>query len=155
MNTNTLKAITVAVSLIAGMGAASPAMATATGAQSLEPAANAIDVFIFTCPAGFNRAQARVNDTTTTLNNPALMQVVLSKDGNPTVQRTDVFPVAAFGEGGTIADSTFADVGDGSGAYFMVFKKTAGGEESYIGEAFCRDANDAIFNPSLTRVINQ
>lgn len=154
MNTKTLKGMNVALSLLVGIGAASPALAKSTGARALGAAANAIDVWTFTCPPGFNRAQARVNDIEP-VNNSALLQVVLGHDGSPTVQRTDLSPVAAFGEGGNISDSTFADVGDGSGAYVMAFKKTASGEEGYIGEAFCRDANDAIFNPDLTLRINQ
>ncbi|MGH8612474.1 MAG: hypothetical protein ACREYF_10670 [Gammaproteobacteria bacterium] len=125
MNTKTLKGLGTAVSLLL---AASPALATSTGLQTLGAPANSIDVFTFTCPAGFIGAAARVDDREPPIN-PALMQVVLSKDGFPTVQQT-----APDDAGGS---SAFATVLDGSGLYAVVFKKTNVGIEAYIGDVFC------------------
>ena len=72
------------------------------------------------------------------------MQVVLGEDGLPTDQETD------FTNGG--APSPFAVVPDGPGLYAMAFKKTAGGVDSYVGEAYCIPGP---INPVLTRRINQ
>ena len=145
MNTKTLKGITAAVTLLVGIGAASPALATLTPAQALGNSVNAIDVWTFECPPNFPIAQARVFDVAP-INNPALLQVVLGKDGAPTVQVTDP------NEGGQ--PSGFATVPDGIGGYVMAFKKTAGGGEGYIGEARCVNGAN-IANPVLQRRINQ
>ena len=146
MNTKTLKGMGAAASLLIGIGAASPVLATFTPGQVLGAAPNSIDVWTFSCPAGTASAIARVHDTPAVFNAAALMQVVLGENGLPTDQETD------FGEGG--APSAFAVVPDGPGLYAMAFKKTAGGVDSYIGEAYCVTAAGA-FNPVLTRRINQ
>jgi hypothetical protein len=78
-----------------------------------------------------------------TVNAAAKMQVVLSKDGTPTEQVTD-----EDGDGGD--RSVRATVNDGiGGGYVMAFKKAADGEEDYAGEADCRDANNAIHQPTI------
>lgn len=152
MNTKTLQGISAAVSLLVGIGAASPALATFTGAQALGAAAYAIDVWTFPCPAAFPRAIARVYDIAPG-NNPALMQVALGKDSVTDDEVTDLNPGAAFGEGG--GPSGFADVPDGAGLYAMAFKKTAGGVEGYNGEAYCVNAGGGLLNPPLTLRISQ
>jgi hypothetical protein len=148
MNTKMLKGIGVAISLLVGIGAASPALATATAARALGVKANAIDVWTFDCPEGFPIGQARVQDLQATVNAAAKMQVVLSKDGTPTEQVTD-----EDGDGGD--QSVEATVNGGIGGYVMAFKKTADGDEDYIGEAFCRDANNAIDQPTIDLRIDQ
>ena len=62
MNTNTLKALTVAMALAGGIAASSPAMATLTGVQTLGVAQNSVDVWRFTCPILFPRGRATVQD---------------------------------------------------------------------------------------------
>ncbi|MGH8532405.1 MAG: hypothetical protein ACREV1_06635 [Gammaproteobacteria bacterium] len=146
MNTKTLKGMGVAASLLIGIGAASPALATVTPPQILGAAPNSIDVWTFGCPAGTVSAIARVHDTPVVFNAAALMQVVLGEDGLPTVQATD------FAEGG--APSPAVVVADGPGLYAMAFKKTAVGVDSYLGEAVCVTAA-GIFHPFLTKRINQ
>jgi len=144
MNTKTLKGMGVAISLLVGIGAASPVLAKATSARKLGSEANAIDVWTFDCPEGFPIGQARVTDLLPTNNAAAKMQVVLSKDGTPTEQETD-----EDGEAGSDR-SVSAIVNGGIGGYVMAFKKTADGEEDYIGEAFCRadDASNEKAGPS-------
>lgn len=151
MNTKTIKGVGVAASLVIGIGAASPALATGTGPQLLGVAANAIDVWTFSCPGGTVSANARVSDTLAVVNAAALMQVVSGEDGLPTAQATDQNPFAS-GEGG--GPSPAAVVADGPGLYAMAFKKTAGGVDSYIGEAVCV-TGAGIFHPFLTKRINQ
>ena len=146
MNTKTLKGMTAAASLLIGIGAASPALATTTGQQALGVVlANGIDVWTFTCGPAALGAVARVLDNGPN-NAAAAVQVVLGHDGNPTAQATDT-------EGG--AASGFAAVSDGPVGYTMAFKKTGGGAEGYTGEAFC--TNGAVLAPvgGLTRRINQ
>ncbi len=154
MNTKTLQGISAAVSLLVGIGGASPALAAVTGAQALGAAANAIDVWTFPCPAAFPNAIARVYDIAP-VNGPALMQVVLGNDSIPTVQVADTNPGAApVGEGG--GPSVFASVPAGGNLlYAMAFKKAAAGVEGYIGEAFCVNAGGGLFNPPLTLRISQ
>lgn len=151
MNTKTLKGIGVAISLLVGIGAASSALATSTGARDLGVKQNAIDVWTFDCPEGFPNGQARVKDLLPTNNAVAKMQVVLSKDGTPTEQETD-----EDGEAGSDR-SVSATVNGGIGGYVMAFKKTADGEEDYIGEAFCRpdDLTEAIHQPNIDLRIDQ
>ena len=63
MNTKTLKGLTAAASLLIGIGAASPALATTTGQQALGVVlANGIDVWTFTCGPATLGAVARVLD---------------------------------------------------------------------------------------------
>ena len=50
MNTKTLKGMGAAVSLLVGIGTASPAFATSTGPQALDFQASSSDAFIFSCP---------------------------------------------------------------------------------------------------------
>ena len=120
----------LAAALLVGLATTSPALATSTGAQTLGTAANAIDVYTFTCPVGVGvRARTNVQDVAP-INNPAFMQVVLGKAGFASSQTTDVLPVP-FGEGG--AASPVAQVIGGPGLYTVAFKKTAGGLEGYIG----------------------
>lgn len=150
MNTKMCKGVGAAVSLLLGMGIASPALATSTGVQALGAPANSIDVWTFRCPAGTVSARARVFDIAP--DNDALMQVVLGQDSAPTVQMTDEDPALRGGEDG--GPSPHAVVPDGPGFYAMAFKKTAGGAEGYIGQADCVLSN-GINNPILTRRINQ
>ena len=154
MNTKTLKGMGAAASLLIGIGAASPALATLTGPQTLGAAPNSIDAWTFSCPVGTVSAVARVYDTVAVFNAAAQMQVVLGEDGFPTIQWTDLIPFAT-GEGGL--PSPYAVVPfDGAGLqYALAFKKTAGGVDSYIGEAYCVIGGGALFNPVLTLRINQ
>ncbi|MBA2594198.1 MAG: hypothetical protein H0U97_18935 [Gammaproteobacteria bacterium] len=152
MNTKTLKGIGVAISLLVGIGAASPVLAKATSARKLGAATNAIDVWTFTCPADFPIGQARVYDLAATANAPAQMQVVSGKKGHPSVQVTDTDP-PSDGEGG--GPSVMATLDGGEGIYVVAFKKTAPGVEGYIGEMFCRDENRAIHNPTIDLQIDQ
>jgi hypothetical protein len=152
MNTKALKGIGVAVSLLVGIGAASPALAKATSARKLGAATNAIDVWTFTCPKGFPIGQARVYDLAPPANAPAQVQVVLGKKGHPSVEMTDTDPTAD-GEGGDSSDEATFDGGEG--VYVVAFKKTAPGEEDYIGEMFCRDENNAIHHPTIDLEIDQ
>lgn len=91
-----------------------------------------------------------MQDLQATVNAAAKMQVVLGKNSNPTEQVTD--------EGGDGGDrSVMATVNGGIGSYVMAFKKTADGDEDYIGEAFCRadDASKAIHHPTIDLRIDQ
>lgn len=150
MNTKTFKGVYTAVLLLAGVGATFPVLATSTGPQILGVAANSIDVFTFTCPAGLLGAAARVDDRDPPLN-PALIQVVLGKDGVPTSER-----IAPNDGGGA---SLFAQVLDGPGLYAVAFKKTGFGVEAYNGDVFCVKASvplNILFNVvDLQRRINQ
>jgi len=150
MNTKTLKNMSVAVLLLLGMGAAAPALATPTGGQALGFSANSIDVFTFTCPVGFIGAAARMDDIAPM--NPARIQVVLGRDGLPTVQQT-----APDDAGGL---SPFATVLDGAGLYAVAFKKTGVGVEGYSSDVFCVQPNGGGLNIllnvfDLQRRINQ
>ena len=80
------------------------------------------------------------------------MQVVLGKKGRPSVEMTDMDP-SPDGEGGGPLDEATLDGGEG--VYVVAFKKTAPGEERYIGEMFCRDENDAIRHPTIDLEIDQ
>jgi hypothetical protein len=158
MNTKMFKGVGAAVSLFVGLGAASPVLADlSTGVQTLGAAANAIDVWTFTClpvvgPGG--GARARVFDLIPPNNAAARMQVALSKDSNPTRQVTDLSP-SPTGEGG--GSSPFVVVRDGPGDYTMVFKKTAAGVERYSGLVGCVNAAGVfISNPiNLRRRLDQ
>ncbi len=149
MNTKTLKAVTLAASLIAGMGAVSPAMATSTGVQSLGLAQNSVDVWTFSCPIFYN-GRATVEDLAPfVLLNRA--QVVLGK-GPVTIQVQDNLPLITLGEGG--ASSAIAVVNQGAGLYAAAFKKTLLGVEGYRGNLYCVGPF-GVLNPPITRAINQ
>jgi hypothetical protein len=151
MNTKTLKAATLAVSLIAGMGAVSPAMATSTGVQALGVAQNSVDVWTFTCPI-LSNGRATVQDIAPValLNR---VQVVLGKN-SVTSQVQDNSGGLLLGEGG--ASSAAAVVNGGTGLYAAAFKKTLLGGEGYIGNLYCVSVfGGAIINPAITRQINQ
>ena len=62
MNTKTLKGMGAAASLLMGIGAASPALATSTGVQALDFPASSIDASIFSCPNTTVRVEAQVLD---------------------------------------------------------------------------------------------
>jgi hypothetical protein len=143
-----IQKVGISAILALSFSAVTPAFATSTGSQWLGAPVNNIDVWRFSCPAGSNGAVARVSDKAPV--RPALMQVVLSKDGIPTVQRT------APNEG----QSTFAIVNDGSGSYTVAFKKTGFGWERYIGDVFCSRPTSGGFPilvnvGGLQKVINQ
>jgi hypothetical protein len=143
-----IQKVGVSAILALSFSAVTPAFATSTGGQWLGFPANSIEVWRFSCPAGSNGAVARVSDTAPV--RPALMQVVLSKDSIPTIQRT------APNEG----QSTFATVNDGSGSYTVAFKKTGFGWERYIGHVFCSKPTSGGFPllvdvGGLQKVINQ
>lgn len=151
MNTKIFKGVGAAVSLFVGLGAASPVLAeSSTGAQALRAPANSVDVWIFSCPRAVGPgggAQARVFDLIPPNNAAARMQVVLSQDGSPTREVTDLSP-RPTGEGD--GSSPFARVFDGPGRYVMVFKKTAAGVERYEGRATCINAAGGfVSNPRL------
>lgn len=131
MNTKAFKGAYTAVLLCAGVGATFPVLATSTGLRVLGAAANSIDVFTFTCPAGFIGAAARVDDRDPSVN-LAQIQVVLGRDAVPTSEST-----APNDGGGT---SPLAQVLDGSGSYAVAFAKTGPGVEAYIGDLFCVQA---------------
>jgi hypothetical protein len=120
-----IQKVGISAILALSFSAVTPAFATSTNAQWLGVPTNSIEVWRFNCPAGSNGAVARVRDIAPV--RPALMQVVLSKDSIPTVQRT------APNEG----QSASAIVNDGSGSYTVAFKKTGFGWERYIGDVFC------------------
>jgi hypothetical protein len=152
MNTNTLKAITIAGSLLTGMGAASPALATTTGVQALGFAQNSVDVWTFTCPIFFPRGRATVQDIApfAPLN---LMQVVLGQ-ASATNQVTDLNPILVGGEG--FGASIPAVVNGVAGqVYAAAFKKTLLGNEGYIGDLYCTNVFNIRINPIITRQINQ
>jgi hypothetical protein len=149
MNTKMFKGVGAAVSLLLGMGAASPALATIV-VETLGAPENSIDVYTFNCPIG---ARARVFDLIPPNNPAARMQAVLGNDGNPTRQVTDMSP-SPTGEGG--GPSPFAVVIGGPNLHAVAFKKTAGGVELYRGEVQCVNAaGNPTSNPALTRRINQ
>lgn len=157
MNTKTLKATTLAISILAGIGATSPAMATPTGAQLLGVAQNSVDVWTFTCPAGWPWGRAAVQDTTVInlfLNNNRL-QVVLGKAGFVSSQMQDNNTGLFLwnGEGGL--SSAAAVVNGTPGLYAAAFKKTLIGAESYTGNLYCTNVFGGVFNPAITRHINQ
>lgn len=147
MNTKMLKGMTAAVSLLTGIGAASPAMAGFTGAQVLanNGASPTIDVWTFTGPAGFG-GRARVSDLANPNNAPAV-QVVLGHDSGPNLQVTDATDNNVF--------SAFTPVIPESGLYAMAFKKTGPDFEIYNGHGQCVNAAGGIFEPALTRRIRQ
>ena len=62
MNTKTLKGITVAATLLVGIGTATSVSATSTGGRTLGNGGQQIDVWSFVCPANFPIGQARVSD---------------------------------------------------------------------------------------------
>jgi hypothetical protein len=149
MNTKTLKGITAAVSLLVGLGTATSALATNTGARTLGNGGQQIDAWSFECPATFPIGQARVSDRAVINNAAAKMQLVLGKIGNPNQQVAD-----PDGDGGAL--SVFATVASGPGEYIAVIKKTAVGQEDYHVDVVCRDANNGLFNnPPLTLRIDQ
>lgn len=145
MNTKMLKGMTAAVSLLTGIGAASPAMAGYTGAQLLGAVPTAIHVWTFTCPAGYG-GRAQVNDLPNPNYAPAV-QVVLGHDGNPTQQATDTTDDGAY--------SAFTPVISESDVYAMVVRKTGPAPEWYSGHGQCITPAGAISEPVLTLRINQ
>ena len=148
MKTTTLKTISAVASLLALVGATSPAFATSTGLQNLGAPGNAVDTWTFVCPIATAQVRVRVFDNNPFNNLAAQVQVAFGEDGNPTLQVTD--PT----EGG--APSVWANNNvDGPGLYNMAIKKTAGGNEAYIAQAECLNVVGAIFNPVLTLRINQ
>jgi hypothetical protein len=153
MNTKTLKAITLAVSILAGIGATTPAMATSTGAQALGVAQNSVDVWTFTCPVLFPRGRVTVQDTVATFSLLNRIQVVLGKTGFVSSQVQDNSGGILLGEGG--ATSAAAVVNGTPGLYAATFKKTLNGVESYIGDLYCTNVFGFRSNPAITRQINQ
>lgn len=149
MNTKTLKAATLAASLIAGMSSVSPAMARSTGVQALGIAQNSVDVWTFSCPV-FHNGRATVEDLApfAPLNR---VQVVLGK-GLITNQVQDNLPLVTLGEGG--ASSAVTVVNQGAGLYAAAFKKTLLGVEGYRGNLYCVGPF-GVLNPPITRLINQ
>jgi hypothetical protein len=139
MKIKSIKKETLAVSMLGVLGSASPVMASSV-LNVLGVLQNNVDVYTFSCPPGmgFIGATARVADLNPIM--PALMQVVVGKDGNPTVQRT------APNEG----LSTFANTLDGPGTYAVAFKKSTVGVEAYRGDVFCIRASlplNTLINP--------
>lgn len=130
MNTKTLKGVSTVALLLASLRATVPAGATPIFGF-LGGAANSIDVYTYTCPAGLIGAAARVDDRDLPFN-AALVQVALSKDGFPTSQAE-----APNDAGGA---SIHAQVLDGFGSYTVAFKKTGVGVEAYRSDVFCVQA---------------
>lgn len=155
MNTNTLKVLTVAISLAGGIGASSSAMATLTpGVQTLGAAQNSVDVWAFTCPVLFPRGRATVQDLLIPFSVPNQLQVALGQGALPVSQATDNSPAIVVGEGGLT--SLPAVVNGAAGvSYYAVFKKTAVGVEAYSGDLYCTNIIGLRINPVVTRVFNQ
>jgi len=137
--------MTAAVSLLTGIGAASPTMAGYTGAQALGALANAIDVWTFDCPAGFG-GRARVNDLPNPANPPDV-QVMLGQNGKPTQVVTDTTDNGAY--------SAFTPVISASGGYAMVVRKTGPAPEIYSGHGQCITPAGHISEPVLMLRISQ
>lgn len=134
-----------------GAAAVSPAYAWSnTGAQSLGVAANAIDVWTFTCPILFPRARAQVNDIAP-FNNPAVMSVVLGK-GGVTAQATD-FNLFFLEHNANYSAS--ASVPSTFGTYTVAFSKSAGGVDGYNGRVECYNLVGGVWNPAMSLQINQ
>jgi hypothetical protein len=153
MNTKTLKAVTLSVSMLAGIGAASPAMASSTGAQALGVAQNSVDVWTFTCPILFPRGRATVSDIApfALLNR---LQVVLGQAGFVSNQVQDNSGGILLGEGGASSAAAVVN-GVTNRIYAAAFKKTLAGNEGYIGDLYCTNVFGFRFNPAITRQINQ
>ena len=156
MNTKTLKGMGAAVSLLVGIGTASPALATSTGPQALDFQASSSDAFIFSCPdiPAFRtvRVEAQVLDLPPA-NVVARMQVAASNGVFPTITGQD-------NNEGDALPSPNAGADTGPGTYVVVFKKTgiglvANGIEGYEGRVRCLDEDGNVLHPPLIRRINQ
>lgn len=163
MNTKTVKAVTLAASLIAGMGATSPAMATLTTGGIAAPQTLGvqfagqpprIDVWTFSCPAAFPWGRARVQDSTL-INSPTnRLWVTLGRNGLTNEVRDNNTGLGfLLGEGGGF--SVPAVVNGGPGLYVAAFKKTLVGAERYTGDLYCVNAANVRINPVITLMINQ
>lgn len=162
MDTKSLKAIGAAMSLLAGVGSASPALATSTGPETLGAPATAADAWCFVCPAFTYRVSAHVHDTRLPIFNfPANMKVQVGKAAPPLAGlsgvATDVLPFIFNGEGGLPSPNAVKD--GGPGLYTVAFFKDAAGGESYIGDVVCKRRIGHIllpdFHPVLTAVPQQ
>ncbi|WP_394754407.1 hypothetical protein [Crenothrix sp.] len=147
MNTKNLKNMATALSMVAGMGIGSSAMAVNTGIQTLGNG-NTVDAFTFTCPAG-SGGRARVNDRQNPNPVGVNMQVAIGHDSFPTRQAVD-----ATDNG---VPSAFTVVIAESGAYAATFKKTGAAAEIYSGDLQCCNiAGNCAINPfNVVRRINQ
>ncbi len=151
MNTKMFKGVGAAISLIVGMGAASPVLATSTGRQTLGTPTGATDVFTFNCGFSSNAA-ANVADLDPPFNVPPRMRVMLVK-GGAAAQREDDTPPTTGGEDGAASGNA---VLPGIGNFSVLFFKTAPGVEAYEGNVVCNGLPPAFpFNPVLNRTQNQ
>jgi hypothetical protein len=162
MNTNTLKALTVAVAVAGGMGAATSAMATSTtqpvwgGIQVLGPTVNDIDIWTFTCPALFPRGRATVQDVSIPFSIPNKLQVALTQGGLASQKTDNNQPLGLFGGEGLVVSPVAAVNGVAGLSYFAFFKHTTVGAERYVGDLYCTNLLTNIrVNPIIRRLVNQ
>lgn len=147
-----MKAKTIYKILI-GVLMASPVFATSTGNQSLGSSTTRMDIFRFVCPSNPDRRAGRghVFDTLGTNNTAAKVRLMLIQGG--LVCQTE--------DGGednltTPSPSCALTGGVSSLFYYAVFFKTAPGTESYNGFLSCfNPQTGGVFNPALTRTVNQ
>lgn len=179
MNTKTLKGVFTAVLLLAGMAGCkhAPVGISSTDIQSLGSEETVTDTFTLECPQGTVSARANVEDLSSTV--PALMRVMLVKDGNgaqeedlPVAtddqpsdkgsglslegggadQARDSYP-STYGRPSSEGDgpSPDASLAMGAGKYVVMFFKTDEGQKDYKGSTVCQTADGPV--PGILRKI--
>ncbi|MEQ1546221.1 hypothetical protein [Methyloglobulus sp.] len=124
----TLKAITLAFTLLAGV-VASLTTEAATVSGTLGTSIVAADSYAFTCPTVTAKVQINVMDLNTIRNSLATVYATIGKDGSPTstVADTESTPT-----GSAPATNT-----DGQGIYSLVVNKSTTGTEDYTVQLLC------------------
>lgn len=171
MNTKTLKGVFTAVLLLVGMAGCKqiPVGISSTGIQSLSEETDT-DTFTLECPQGTVSARANVEDLSSTV--PALMRVMLIKDGNGAQEEdlplaTDDQPsdegsgLSLKGGGADQARDSYpstygrpsgkgdgpspdAELAMGAGTYVVMFFKTDEGQKDYKGSTVCQTASGPV-----------
>ncbi|MGH8601397.1 MAG: hypothetical protein ACREXR_01035 [Gammaproteobacteria bacterium] len=172
MNTKTLKGVFAAVLLLLGMAGCKqiPVGISNTGIQSLRSEEADRNTFILQCPQGTASARANVEDLSRTV--PALMRVMLIKNGNGAQEEdlplaTDDQPsdegsgLSLKGGGADQARDSYpstygrpsgkgdgpspdAELAMGAGTYVVMFFKTDEGQKDYKGSTVCQTASGPV-----------
>ena len=140
MNTKTLKCMTAAVSLLAGIGGAFSAYAagdgpTARGIGSNDPTKDKIgatDVYLLACPPGTSTARAKINEGN---NDGVQLSVQVINPHGSAVTESGV-------NGGLSPEAILAG---GQGSYLASVHKNGAKFEGYTLTVDCHDANGNRF----------
>lgn len=155
---NMLKSACGVVSIIVGIGNASPALAATTGTQALGSSATVIDIWSVRCTSGTTSAAAHVEDLAA-VNNPAGVRLALTKSAKLVgthIQGGGADLTQDLTEGGLASPKA---VLSGSRDFWMQFykirpKTLPTGREAYRGTVICNTPGGPV-DPALKRTQNQ